>query len=133
MSNVHAGWPERERTIYICAKESDMKGFILLWSILIGLVLPGCKQDSSGAAGTDLDAIKTVQELKLAEQKIDEASLQDPAYDRTKEYAQLAEKAESLSRLLDAERLYQKSLWGHSTSEDRQTSLSGLMALYRAP
>lgn len=107
-----------------------MKAFLFLCAITVVMTLSSCQGGQPNQPELDIDAIKTVQDLNQAEQSLDESTKSVDA-DGTADYARLAEKALSLSRLLDAERLYQKSLWQNPANPDRQASLTGLIQLYQ--
>ncbi len=104
----------------------------LFWVSLFGvLIFAGCHDQSNTSALPDLDSIHTLPELNAAEEKIELALLDDPSIDGGHVFGQLAAKAVSLSRLIDAERLFQKAILSNPESPDRGINLHGLSSLYR--
>lgn len=105
---------------------------ILLKTCLFGLlILIGCQDQPTKSTLFDLDSIQTLPELKAAEEQVDLALLDDPSIDGGHAFGQLAKKAVSLSRLLDAERLFHKAILTNPDSPDRSIHLKGLASLYR--
>lgn len=94
-------------------------------------VLAACQDQSTQSALDDLDAIQSLPELKAAEARVDSAIANNASVDGGHAFGQLATKAVSLSRLLDAERLFHKAILSNPASPDRGFNLQGLASLYR--
>ncbi len=95
------------------------------------VLLIGCQQSPAESRFPNLDQVQTLPDLKAAEKEVDMILLEDPKLDAGLAYGQLAAKALSLSRLLDAERLYHKAIQRAPNSPERHANLKRLASLYR--
>ncbi len=101
------------------------------WTVLLSCLMVGCQVTTSEDSFPNLDHIQSLPELKAAEAEVAAILEADPDLDAGLGYGRLAARALAISRLMDAERLYQKAIRIAPDSPFRFDNLNQLASLYR--